>query len=239
MLNAGRSGNCTCQPCAPYNKRCNLGKGANLGEDLGSIVIVLGVLLFSLCVHEAAHAAMAYACGDDTAKLQGRLTLNPLAHIDPLGTIILPIIMLTMTGFMFGWAKPVPFNAAKLNNIRRDPVLIAMAGPVSNLMLALLFMFIGRLFFMAVGGPSEVPPLVFTLFFSMILLNLILMLFNLIPVPPLDGHHVLNYFLPPEGQRMMQKIGPFGILIAILLAQPLFSRVLPPLLSMVYNALGA
>ena len=208
-------------------------------DDPASIAIILGVLLFSLCVHEAAHAAMAYYCGDDTARLQGRLTLNPMAHIDPLGTIILPLIMIMMTGFVFGWAKPVPFNPTKLNNMRRDPVLIAMAGPASNLMLALFFAFTGRIYFLLAGGPASVPTLIFDFFFYMILLNFILMLFNLIPVPPLDGHHVLNYFLPPKAQRAMQQIGPFGIIIAILLAQPLFAVALPPLRSFIFIALGA
>jgi len=206
--------------------------------DPASIIIIFSVLLFSLCVHEAAHAAMANYCGDDTARLQGRMTLNPLAHIDPLGTVILPIVMLTMTGFMFGWAKPVPFNPAKLNNVRRDPVLIAIAGPASNLMLALFFVLTGRLYFILAGGASEVPALAFTFFLSMVFLNLILMLFNLIPVPPLDGHHVLNYFLPPKGQRAMQRIGPFGIIIAILLARPLFDIAVPPMLSFIYGAFG-
>lgn len=208
-------------------------------SDPAGIIILFSVLLFSLCVHEAAHAAMAYYCGDDTAKLQGRLTLNPLAHIDLLGTVILPLVMLTLTGFMFGWAKPVPFNPAKLNNVRRDPVLIAMAGPASNVMLAVIFVLIGRFYFFLAGGASEVPTLVFTFFLYMVFLNIILMLFNLIPVPPLDGHHVLNYFLPPGGQRAMQRMGPFGIIIAILLAQPLFRYVLPPLRSFIFAALGA
>ena len=206
--------------------------------DPASIIIIFSVLLFSLCVHEAAHAAMANYCGDDTARLQGRLTLNPLAHIDWLGTVIVPIAMYTMTGFMFGWAKPVPFNPAKLNNVRRDPVLIAIAGPASNLMLALFFVLTGRLYFILAGGASEVPALAFTFFLSMVFLNLILMLFNLIPVPPLDGHHVLNYFLPPKGQRAMQRIGPFGIIIAILLARPLFDIAVPPMLSFIYGAFG-
>lgn len=208
-------------------------------EDPASIVIILGVLLFSLCVHEAAHAAMANACGDDTARLLGRLTLNPLAHISPLGTILVPLIMIFVIGFPFGWAKPVPFNPTKLNNIRRDPVLVAMAGPASNLLLALFFALIGRIYFALAGGPAEAPILIFGFFYFMILLNFILMLFNLIPVPPLDGHHVLNYFLPPAGQRAMQSIGPFGIIIAIFLAQPLFDIALPPLLSFIYSALGA
>jgi len=207
--------------------------------DPATIVIIFSVLLFSLCVHEAAHAAMAFMCGDDTARLQGRLTLNPLSHIDPLGTVILPLLMLMMTGFVFGWAKPVPFNAGRLNNIRRDPVLIAMAGPASNLMLAVLFALSGRLIFMILGGAAGAPPLLFDFFYYIVFLNLVLMLFNLIPVPPLDGHYVLNYFLPPAGQRVMKQIGPFGILIAILLARPLFGYVFVPLKNFVISALGA
>ena len=200
---------------------------------------MLGVILFSLCVHEAAHAAMANACGDDTARLLGRLTLNPLAHIDPLGTILVPLIAFFVIGFPFGWAKPVPFNPTKLNNIRRDPVLVAIAGPASNLILALFFVSAGRIFYLLVGGPLEAPHLIFQFFYLMVLLNFILMLFNLIPVPPLDGHHVVSYFLPPAAQRAMQSIGPFGIIIAIYLARPLFAAVLPPLQSFIVTALGA
>ena len=143
-------------------------------DDPASIVIIFCVLLFSLCVHEAAHAAMGFMCGDDTARLQGRLTLNPLSHIDPLGTIILPLVMLMTMGFIFGWAKPVPFNPARLNNVRRDPVLIALAGPASNLLLAVLFALAGRLIFLMLGGPASAPPLLFQFFLYMVFLNLIL-----------------------------------------------------------------
>lgn len=210
-----------------------------MSADPATIVIIFSVLLFSLCVHEAAHAAMAFMCGDDTARLQGRLTLNPLSHIDPLGTVLLPLLMLMFTPFVFGWAKPVPFNPNRLGNVRRDPVLIAMAGPASNLMLAVFFAFTGRLIFMMLGGAASAPLLLFDFFYFIVLLNLVLMLFNLIPVPPLDGHYVLNYFLPPAAQRTMQQIGPFGILIAILLAQPLFGYVFVPLRNFVISALGA
>ena len=124
-----------------------------MSPDLASIIIFFSVLLFSLCVHEAAHAAMANFCGADTARLQGRLTLNPLAHIDLLGTVIVPIVMLTMTGFMFGWAKPVPFYPANLNNVRRHPVLIAIARPASNPILALFFVLPGRSYFLLPACP--------------------------------------------------------------------------------------
>lgn len=183
-------------------------------------------LLFSLTVHEAAHAAMAYRCGDDTAKHLGRLTLNPIAHIDPLGTVIMPLLMFT-TGFpfLFGWAKPVPFNPGRLSDVRRDPVLIAAAGPASNLVIALVVAVIGKAVFSIAG--AELPVLFAVFLLYMVIINLVLLFFNFIPVPPLDGHYVLNYFLPPEGQRILQGIGPFGILIAILAARPLF-RALDP-----------
>ena len=207
-----------------------------MGLDPTFVVSIMLCLIFSLSIHEAAHAAMAYRCGDDTAKHLGRLTLNPIAHIDLLGTIILPLIMISTMGMMFGWAKPVPFQPHKLNNPRLDPVFIAMAGPALNLLIAIVVTFVAR---GVVQGMEEVPPFLSMFLPQMILLNLILMVFNLIPVPPLDGHHVLNYFLPPEGQRFMQRIGPFGLLIAILLARPLISRVIPPMMELVSWAVHA
>ena len=206
--------------------------------DPANLVIMYTSLLFSLCVHEAAHAAMGEFCGDDTARLQGRLTLNPLAHIDPLGTVILPLLMMTMTGFLFGWAKPVPFNPRNLHNPRRDTVLIAMAGPASNLLLALFFIFLARILSMTIGLDA-IPDLLFSFLIFIILMNFILLIFNLIPVPPLDGHYLLNYFLPPAGQRAMKQIGPFGILIAIIIAQPLFRELIPKIMSVVGTLIGA
>ncbi len=206
--------------------------------DLMSSILFYLALLFSLCVHEAAHAAMGTWCGDDTARLQGRLTLNPLAHIDLIGTVILPgFLILSGSGFLFGWAKPVPFNPSRLNNIRRDPVLIAIAGPASNLLLAFLFILVSRFLSVTIGLES-LPISVIQFFFMTILLNFILVVFNLMPVPPLDGHYVLDYFLPPEGQRVLRKIGPFGIIIAIVVARPLFSVVVPVLQKFIFLAMG-
>lgn len=206
-------------------------------DTLIRIVLVYPGLLFSLCVHEASHAAMANYCGDDTARLQGRLSLNPLAHIDPLGTVLLPLIMLYTSGFVFGWAKPVPFNPNKLNNIRRDPVLIALAGPAANFLLALLLIFVMRIVGIAFGVDA-MPPLLFVFLYFTILLNLVLMVFNLIPVPPLDGHHLLNYFLPPEGQKIMRQLGPFGIIIAILVAYQFMGPVIARMMSIVDFLIG-
>jgi Zn-dependent protease len=178
--------------------------------------ILYACLLFSLCVHEAAHAATANWCGDPSARLLGRVTLNPLVHIDILGTVVLPLMLIFGGGGrLFGWAKPVPFNPVNLKNIRRDPVLIALAGPLSNLLIVLVVMLALRIVFLVVGVAALEGSPVWDLARGLIYINLVLMCFNLIPIPPLDGHHVLFYFLPPGGQRVMASIGPFGLLIVI------------------------
>jgi Zn-dependent protease len=183
-------------------------------------------LLFSLSVHEAAHAIMANRCGDPTARLMGRATLNPIPHIDVFGTLILPL-MVIFTGmpFLFGWAKPVPFNPRNLHNMRRDPALIGLAGPFANLMLALTAAVALKIAVLAMGIHSAnaimSTPLT-AVIVQMVGLNFALMLFNLIPVPPLDGHHLLGSVLSLRGQQTLERIGPFGIIIAILL----FNRVL-------------
>ena len=200
-------------------------------------VYFIGVL-FSLSVHEAAHGLMGYWCGDDTAKMLGRITLNPLKHIDPLGTVVVPVVMMFLAGFPFGWAKPVPFNPRNLNNPRLDPVKIAMAGPASNVLLGLLLIAVARVSFLAFGGIDNTPQLFFGAFTLIVLLNFSLAIFNLIPVPPLDGHYVLSYFLPPEGQRLMYQLGPFGILIALVVSRPLFAHIMPPLLHFLALAFG-
>ncbi len=204
------------------------------GLNLGDLLIQYLCLLFSLCVHEAAHALMANRCGDPSARLMGRATLNPLAHIDMLGTVILPLVaMTTRFPFLFGWAKPVPFNPRNLKNIRRDPALIAAAGPLANLALAITFAVLMRLVVVVSGlvPNADVSSALFMITMSMVLTNLALMLFNLIPVPPLDGGHVLHAVLPPEGQRILESIGPFGIIIAIVVAR----QVLPGPFSFLYS----
>lgn len=202
--------------------------GSNI--DIGMLLMQYFCLLFALCVHEAAHAAMANYCGDPTARLLGRLTLNPVKHADPLGTVILPLVMFaTGIPYLFGWAKPVPFNPRNLNNMRRDPVLIALAGPASNLLMALAGVAVIRiiLLFASEAPEGSLTAILFTIVWFMIIINVLLMLFNMIPVPPLDGHYLLEYFLPPNGQRMLQQIGPFGILIAIMVARPWLSFAMP------------
>lgn len=190
--------------------------------DITEVVLGYLCLLFSLCVHEAAHAAMADRLGDPTARLLGRLSLNPLAHIDPVGTVVMPLLMMTSgVRFLIGWAKPVPVNPRNLRNMRRDQVLVAAAGPASNLAMALIVALVLRIAVMMTDPATAMTSPIFMVFIYMVFINLALMVFNLIPVPPLDGSWVLHYFLPPSGQRMLESVGPYGILIILFIGRPL------------------
>lgn len=201
-----------------------------MADRILQIIVQYICLLFCLSAHEAAHAAAADRFGDPTARMLGRLTLNPIKHADPLGTFILPLLMMiTQFPFLFGWAKPVPVNIRNLRNPRLHSVFVAIAGPSANLLLAIVFTFVLRLTVIMNGitTPEEMfssPACLVSI--SIVMINLVLLLFNCIPLPPLDGHHVLNYFLPPEGQRFLQQMGPFGLIIAITLGSRIIS---PPL----------
>jgi Zn-dependent protease len=174
-------------------------------------------VLFSIVIHEVAHGWMANKLGDDTAKRMGRLTLNPISHIDPLGTIILPLIMIIMGGGIFGWAKPVPFNPS---NFRRniDPktgaMWVAAAGPGSNLILAFITTFV----FVAIQKffPHNPPIAILQLASALIQINIWLALLNLIPIPPLDGSKILFRFLPPAYETPFLQIERYGFFILIL-----------------------
>jgi Zn-dependent protease len=171
------------------------------------------VLLFSVVIHEVSHGYWAYKLGDDTAYLMGRLTLNPLAHLDPFGSIILPLCLYFLTGgsLVFGWAKPVSFNPLKLKNPRRDSALLAFGGPLANLSVALIFGLIIRLF-VVLGYPAIIP------FFSLIVeINLVLAIFNLIPIPPLDGSKILFYFFPSiELESFLHRYGFLFIFLVLM-----------------------
>jgi Zn-dependent protease len=169
-------------------------------------------LIVLLTFHEFAHAWMAGKRGDDTARLQGRLSLNPLVHIDPIGTVLIPLFQIfgpmSITRYVIGWAKPVPFNPANLRNRLRDEILIAMAGPAMNLVLAIALMALARIalifnFFDAVN-----------LFFSTAQLSLLLAFFNLIPIPPLDGSHVMRHLVGMTYENYW-KLSRFGFILII------------------------
>jgi Zn-dependent protease len=196
------------------------------GINIGVLALQYLCLLFSLCFHEAAHAITANRCGDPSARLMGRATLNPLAHIDPMGTVVMPLLMMVSgIPFLFGWAKPVPFNPRNLRNIRRDPAFIAAAGPVSNLLLAVISAIVLRVIVATAGIEPDTEVFRALLMVALLMMgtNLALALFNLLPVPPLDGGHILYPLLPPSGQRILEQIGPFGILIAVFIGGRLIS----------------
>lgn len=197
-------------------------------------------LLFAITLHEAAHAWVAAKCGDSTAKMLGRLTINPLAHIDPLGTLFVPIVIgvLSQFQFIFGWAKPVPINWHQLRHPRRDMVLVALAGPLSNFLMA--FLWAAGLKAATMLQPETSNVALFLLFTSQagILINLILGFLNLLPIPPLDGSRIVMGMLSPKQSFHYQKMELYGFLILLLLlATGLVGIIINPLLSWSYSAL--
>lgn len=171
-------------------------------------------VLFAITVHEAAHGYAARALGDPTAERLGRLSLNPLRHIDPFGTVILPALMLFIGGFLFGWAKPVPVDGRNLRDPRRDMALVALAGPVSNGLMALGWALLLRV---ALEQDATQGLWLYLKFMSIagIAINLTLMVLNLLPIPPLDGGRVLIGVLPAPAARLLSRVEPYGLFILI------------------------
>lgn len=179
-------------------------------------------VLFAVTVHEAAHGWVADRLGDPTARMLGRLTLNPIKHIDWIGTVLVPMILALTTGFIFGWAKPVPVNKYNLKHPRRDWALVSIAGPVSNLLMAVLWASIAKIGMMLLGTGS---PGLFMMYVGKagIAINLMLGVLNLIPIPPLDGGHAVSSLLPIQAARQYDKLEPYGFFVLLFL---LFSGIL-------------
>ncbi|MGH8539103.1 MAG: site-2 protease family protein, partial [Stenotrophobium sp.] len=173
-------------------------------------------VLFAITLHEVAHGWVARALGDHTAQMLGRLSLNPLKHIDPMGTVVVPLLMLVLGGFLFGWAKPVPVAMKNLRNPRRDMALVAIAGPLSNLAMAIAWGLLLK-FTLTMNTEEGVWLGVLLMCRAGIIINLVLMVLNLIPLPPLDGGRVLTGLLPEKQARVLDRVEPYGLIILIVL----------------------
>ncbi len=191
-------------------------------------VISVVVLLFSVIVHEVAHGFVAYKRGDSTAKLMGRLTLNPIYHIDIFGSIILPACLLLVGAPAFGWAKPVPVNMYNLKNPKRDMIFVSLAGVTANFLLAVIA---GAIMFLIRSSGAEVSVLysIYIIMQYVIVINIVLMIFNLIPVPPLDGSRVVLFLLPRDLAQKYAKIERYGFwIILILLMTNILWKIIGP-----------
>jgi Zn-dependent protease len=217
-----------------------------MNQQVVLVIFQVVVLILAFSVHECAHAWAAWRLGDPTAKMLGRLTLNPIKHLDPFGSVIFPLIGLYYGGMLFGWAKPTPVTARNFKNYKRDDIIVALAGPASNLIsatVALILLVVlkhviagGDVAIMTAmalahrmpGVSTENLPQLFPIalfLYYVILLNLLLFVFNLIPVPPLDGSHILRHFLPYKALQVYDRIGMFGMIFIMLIGGGLIFRI--------------
>jgi Zn-dependent protease len=190
-------------------------------------------VIFAIVIHEIAHGWTALRLGDTTAKALGRLSFNPLKHIDPVGSLLVPGLMLLLPGgFLFGWAKPVPINPARLNNPRRDMIIVALAGPFANLMMLLFWAFFFKIGLLLDGGERLTGFVMMHMGAAGLFINTILMMFNLLPLPPLDGSRVVEGFLPASLAIKYNQLSRFGFpLLMILVFTGALGKVLWPMLN--------
>ncbi len=207
------------------------------------ITIYVLPVLFAITLHEVAHGWVASKFGDQTARLAGRLTLNPFKHVDLVGTVIVPIMMLVFTGFMFGWAKPVPVDARNLRNPRRDMAFVAAAGPIANIVMAILWAGMAKLCLIFLSDNAWIGVPLVLMGKAGVMINVVLAVLNCLPIPPLDGGRVLVSLLPPRMAWTVARIEPYSFWILVLLmVTNLLSYILfPPiiiLIQLISNVFG-
>ena len=202
--------------------------------DLGTFLLAVLPVLLAITVHEAAHGYAARHYGDRTAEMMGRLTLNPIKHIDPMGTILVPALMFMFTPFLFGWAKPVPVNTRNFKDMRMGMRMVAIAGPLSNLVMCF-----GWALAMVASQwvPESFQEAMQTMSRYGIIINAVLFVLNMLPILPLDGGRFVDTFLPAKASMQFQKIEPYGMwVIILLLVTGLLSKIMYPFISMILMA---
>ncbi len=212
-------------------------------HDVQKIVLSIVPLMFAIILHEVSHGWVAEKLGDPTARMSGRITLNPISHVDPIGTIVLPgILLLTGSHFIFGWAKPVPVNFGNLRGGRRDMALVALSGPLCNFVLAVLSSIVFHLTFAGAAGSAGISDRIIVPVHMManysVLYNLVLMVINLLPILPLDGGRIVVGLAPEQIAIAMERMERYGMLIVLLLiASGMWSYVVSPVIYIFWRIL--
>ncbi len=212
-----------------------------MGElsQIQSFAVWVLPVLFAITLHEVAHGWMALRLGDPTAKMLGRLTLNPLKHIDPVGTVLVPTLLFLMGGFIFGWAKPVPITWQNLRQPRRDVALVALAGPLANLVMAIGWALLARVGVAVFDAGNESGLFLVYTGSAGIIINIVLMVLNLLPLPPLDGGRVAVSALPGRWGWQLSRVEPYGFFILLgLLATGLLGQIMGPIVNIFIDFLA-